>query len=155
MITLESLQVFPIKDGASGLVLATWIERSGIEGVPLRPHSILISSEEAQLLAQELNGVTEQVEGMDGVHYRFTKDDEETKPEEIPAWECCGYTLVGSRMRCLICGKTREQASDKEMAGVKSSANVADLHMHGLTYYRGAHCSGHQSQHQQVALTDV
>ena len=62
MITLESLQVFPIKDGASGLVLATWAERSSVQGVPIRQHSILISSEEAQLLAQELNRVTEQVE---------------------------------------------------------------------------------------------
>ena len=59
MITLESLQVFPIEDGASGLVLATWAERSSVQGVPLRQHSILISSEEAQLLAQELNRVTD------------------------------------------------------------------------------------------------
>ena len=43
-------------------MLATWAERSSVQGVPIRQHSILISSEEAQLLAQELNRVTEGVE---------------------------------------------------------------------------------------------
>ena len=42
-----------------------------------------------------------------------------------------------------------------DFSGIKSSAHVAELHMHGLTYYRGAHCSGHQSQHQQVAVSNV
>ena len=120
MITLEALQVFPIEDGASGLVLATWAERSSVQGVPIRQHSILISSEEAQLLAQELNRVTEQVEGGDGVIYRYRKDIGECAP-----------------------------------GGVKSSAGMADLHMHGLTYYRGAHCVGLPSQHQQVAVKDM
>ena len=48
-----------------------------------------------------------------------------------------------------------DEEPSQEPGGVKSSANLADLHMHGLTYFRGAHCSGQQSQHQQVALTDV
>ena len=145
MITLEALQVFPIEDGASGLVLASWIERSGVEGVPLRPHSILISSEEAQLLAQELNRVTE------GVDYpvpmiRHTCDCHSISP----------FTSDGNKKPenfvCPDCGCGEEPP---KVDGVKSSANLTDLHMHGLTYYRGAHCSGHQSQHQQVAVSDV
>ena len=55
MINLEALQVFSIDDGAGGLVLAAWVESSTVEGVPKVPHTIVISNEEARLLAKELN----------------------------------------------------------------------------------------------------
>ena len=45
MINLEALQAFSIDDGAGGLVMASWIEAYGIEGVPKVPHSITISNE--------------------------------------------------------------------------------------------------------------
>ena len=109
MVNLEELQVFSIDDGASGLVIAAWVESSTVEGVPKVPHSILISNEEARLLAKELNAAV--------------TPDEST------------FSL--------------------DFSGIKSSAHTAELHMHGLTYYRGAHCSGHQSQHQQVAVSNV
>ena len=109
MINLEGLQAFSIDDGAGGLVMASWIEAYGVEGVPKVPHSITISSAEARLLAKELNAAV--------------TPDEST------------FSL--------------------DFSGIKSSAHTAELHMHGLTYYRGAHCSGHQSQHQQVAVSNV
>ena len=149
MITLESLQVFPIKDGASGLVLATWIERSGVEGVPLRQHSILISSEEAQLLAQELNRVTEGVEESASASctpmqcWCHDPKNEDLLIEGAPCSSC----------RCMP--MSAKKSEGKEPGSITSCANLADLHMHGLTYFRGAHCSGQQSQHQQVAVSDV
>ena len=109
MINLEALQVFSIDDGAGGLVVASWVQVYNLDGVPKEPHTIIISNEEARLLAKELNAAV-------------TPD---------------------------------ESAFSLDFSGIKSSAHTAELHMHGLTYYRGAHCSGHQSQHQQVAVSNV
>ena len=66
MINLEGLQAFSIDDGAGGLVMASWIEAYGVEGVPKVPHSILISNEEARLLAKELNAAVTPDEDVDG-----------------------------------------------------------------------------------------
>ena len=51
---LEQLEVFSINDGV-GAVVASWVEVSTIEGVPKVQRIIIISNEEARLLAKELN----------------------------------------------------------------------------------------------------
>ena len=155
MINLEALQVFSIDDGAGGLVMASWIEAYGIEGVPKAPHSITISSEEARLLAKELNAATEAAE----VSKLY-----ETLPEGYIAQrgcpQGCGHSCHTDITRtaenmCSTCDFPEREPKEKEPGGTASSANTVDLHMHGLAYYRGAHCSGHQSQHQQVAVSNV
>ena len=149
MINLEALQVFSIDDGAGGLVLATWVQSSTVEGVPKVQRTILISNEEARLLAKELNAAVtpDEVKG----------DDRKIERDCLcPCHLSTPFTSDGNKqsdiLRRFCCGCDDESS---ELGGVTSSAHVAELHMHGLTYYRGAHCSGHQSKHQQVAVSNV
>lgn len=54
IVELEGLQVFPVDDGADGLVLVSWIERYSSSDVRPVPRSMTISRQEAQLLSDEL-----------------------------------------------------------------------------------------------------
>ena len=59
MTNLEDVQAFSIDNGAGGAVVATWVEASTVEGVPKVQRTIIISNEEAKLLAEKLNAATD------------------------------------------------------------------------------------------------